>query len=125
MAPPRSNAVKWEMEHPRNDVLDEIDNKGVAMWKSGSGYHLRSLPENAMYRLKKIFGDKLVFESQVMEIHVRIAVMNVMTYFGVPKSVAVDSFDKYHIIKLINEATDQAHKEESRYTNSQILSADL
>ncbi len=43
-------------------------------------------------RLKQLFGDKLasrVFETQVVEVHARIAAMNVMTYLGMPVSVRV------------------------------------
>lgn len=95
VVPPRANAVKWEVGHPRNDVLDEIEEKGMAAWKSESGYHQRSLSENAMYRLKQLFGNQLasrLFETQVTEVHARIAVMNIITYLGMPKSVVVDSF---------------------------------
>jgi len=67
-----------------------------ATWKPESGYHLRSLSENAMYCLKQIFSDKLasrLFETQVTEVRFRIAVMNIMTYLGMPKSATVESFD--------------------------------
>jgi hypothetical protein len=43
-----------------------------------------------MYRLKQLFGDHLasrLFESQVTEVHVRIAAMNIMTALGMPVSV--------------------------------------
>lgn len=90
VVPPRDNAVAWEDGHPRNEALAQIQEKGMATWKNQSGYHRRSIAENAMYRLKQLFGDKLasrVFETQVVEVHARIAAMNVMTYLGMPVSV--------------------------------------
>ncbi|MGZ8548977.1 MAG: urease accessory protein UreH domain-containing protein, partial [Sulfuricurvum sp.] len=87
-----NNAAAWKEGHPRNDVLAQIQEKGLATWKKESGYHHRSLAENAMYRLKQLFGDHLasrLFESQVVEVHARIAAMNVMTYLGMPVSVRV------------------------------------
>lgn len=92
VVPPRDNAVPWEEGHPRNQALADIDTQGKEHWKKSSGYHQRSLAENAMYRLKQLFGDHLasrVFESQVTEVHARIAAMNVMTYLGMPVSVRV------------------------------------
>lgn len=90
--PPRENAVPWEEGHPRNKVLAQIAEQGLAEWKKSSGYHRRSLAENAMYRLKQLFGDTLasrLFETQVTEVHARVAAMNVMTYLGMPVSVRV------------------------------------
>jgi len=90
--PPRENAVLWEEGHPRNEVLAQIARQGRAEWKKSSGYHRRSLAENAMYRLKQLFGDSLtsrLFETQVTEVHARVAAMNVMTYLGMPVSVRV------------------------------------
>jgi hypothetical protein len=62
----------------------------MAEWKRESGYHQRSIAENTLYRLKQLFGDNLasrLFETQVTEVHTRIAAMNVMTYLGMPVSV--------------------------------------
>ncbi len=92
VVPPRENAVAWEDGHPRNDALEQIAEQGIATWKQASGYHRRSIAENAMYRLKQLFGDSLasrLFETQVTEVHARIAAMNVMTYLGMPISVRV------------------------------------
>lgn len=93
VVPPRENAVVWEDGHPRNDALEQIEAKGLATWKNESGYHQRSLAENAMYRLKQLFGDHLasrLFETQVVEVHARVAAMNIMTYLGMPVSVRVE-----------------------------------
>lgn len=94
VVPPRENAALWEDGHPRNDALKHIEEKGLAAWKKESGYHQRSLAENAMYRLKQLFGDHLasrLFETQVVEVHARIAAMNTMTYLGMPVSVRLGS----------------------------------
>ncbi|MCF7987304.1 MAG: hypothetical protein K9L60_07030 [Methylovulum sp.] len=58
--------MAWEDGHPRNEVLAQIQEKGLATWKDESGYHRRRIAENTMYRLKQLFGDKLasrVFET--------------------------------------------------------------
>ena len=92
VVPPRENAVAWEDDHPRTQALAEIAQKGRQQWKKDSGYHHRSLAENAMYRLKQLFGEAVasrIFESQVNEVHARIAAMNQMTYLGMPISVRV------------------------------------
>ena len=92
VVPPRENAVSWEKGHPRNAVLEQVAQRGMAGWKKESGYHRRSIAENAMYRLKQLFGDSLasrLIETQVTEVHTRIAALNVMTYLGMPVSVRV------------------------------------
>jgi transposase len=92
VVPPRENAIPWEEGHPRNEVLRQIAEQGMAEWKQAAGYHRRSLAENAMYRLKQLFGDNLasrLFETQVAEVHARVAAMNVMTYLGMPISLRV------------------------------------
>ena len=92
VVPPRENAVPWEKGHPRNAVLEQVVQRGMAEWKKESGYHRRSIAENAMYRLKQLFGDSLasrLIETQVTEVHTRIAALNAMTYLGMPVSVRV------------------------------------
>lgn len=70
LAPPRENAVSWENGHRgRRSGVDLC--AGLEEWKKASGYHGRSIGENAMYRLKQLFGDTLVspvFEIQVTEL---------------------------------------------------------
>lgn len=90
--PPRDNAVPWEADHPRTQALAAIAAQGVSAWKRAVGYHRRRLAENALYRLKQRFGDRLAsrrFETQVTEVHVRVAALNIMTYLGMPVSVPV------------------------------------
>ena len=92
VVPPRENAVEWEAGHPRTEALAQIKEKGMAKWKEETGYHRRSIAENAMYRLKQLLGDKLasrLLGTQVVEVHARVAAMNTMTYLGMPVSVRV------------------------------------
>ncbi|MBK5964889.1 IS5/IS1182 family transposase [Thiocystis minor] len=92
IVPPRENAVAWDVDHPRTQALAEIQGKGLAAWKKDTGCHRRSLAENAMYRLKQLFGEAVasrLFDAQVNEVHARIAAMNRMTYLGMPVSVRV------------------------------------
>lgn len=62
VVPPRENAVSWEAGHPRNQALADIAELGRKEWKKRAGYHRRSLAENAMYRLKQLFGDRLALK---------------------------------------------------------------
>jgi hypothetical protein len=92
VVPPREKAVPWAADHPRTQALADIAVQGLSAWKRARGYHHRSLAENAMYRLKQLFGNRLAcrrFETQVTEVHVRVAALNVMTYLGMPVSVPV------------------------------------
>ena len=89
IVPPRENAVPWDDDHPRTKALVAIAEQGMKEWKNSTGYYQRSLAENAMYRLKQLLGDRLasrLFETQVTEVHDRIAAMNIMTALGVPIS---------------------------------------
>ncbi len=59
---------------------------GRTLWKKWSGYHRRSLVETKMHCIK-LLGDKLSarkFDSQVNEIHARVAVLNRFTELGRP-----------------------------------------
>ncbi len=90
IVPPRDNAVPWEKGHLRTQALAHIAEQGIKAWKKSTNYHQRSLAENAMYRLKQLLGDRLSsrsFETQVTEVHVRIAAMNIMTSLGMPVSI--------------------------------------
>ena len=87
--PPREGAVRWGQAHPRDAILDAIDTLGRDGWKADSGYHRRSLAENAMNRIK-LLGERLFsrhFERQVAEVHARVCIINRFTYLGMPNSV--------------------------------------
>ena len=70
----------------RNDLLKTVKRLGRSLWKKWSGYHRRSLVETKMHCIK-LLGDKLRarnFQSQVNEIHARVAVLNKFTDLGRP-----------------------------------------
>jgi IS5 family transposase len=94
--PPRSNAVIWQPakhkgDRVRNEAVRRCDELTTKLWKQRVGYHRRSLVETAMFRLKRL-GDRLMarrFDTQVTEVHIRIAVLNKWTSLGMPVTVAV------------------------------------
>ena len=68
----------------RNELLWAIKRLGRTLWKKWSGYHRRSLVETKMHCIK-LLGDKLSarsFDSQVNEIHARVAVLNRLNRTG-------------------------------------------
>ncbi len=88
--PPRKNAKPWKdtktSSLERNELLRTVKRLGRTIWKNWSGYHRRSLIENNMHYIK-LLGDKLRarnFQSQVNEIHARVAVLNKFTDLGRP-----------------------------------------
>ena len=84
--------MAWEADHPRTQALAETQEKCVVQWKQDAGYHRRSLAENAMPRLKPLFGEGVasrLFDAQVNAVYARIAAMNQMTDLGMPRSVRV------------------------------------
>jgi hypothetical protein len=89
--PLRDGGVAWRDDHPRDAILQEIATKGLAGWKSGSGYHPHSTAETTMYWLKQL-GDSLysrIFERQVNEASIRAVILNTFTYLGMLQSVRV------------------------------------
>ncbi|NJO78080.1 MAG: IS5 family transposase [Cyanobacteria bacterium RM1_2_2] len=98
--PPRQNAAKWEDEpkskqsHPRNPVLERIEQVGRQQWKQESGYHRRSLAETTMFRFKTIFGGTLGrrrFDNQAVELFLKCAALNRMIQLGKPDSYQVEN----------------------------------
>ena len=70
----------------RNELLKTVKCLGRTIWEKWSGYHRRSLVETKMHCIK-LLGDKLSarsFQSQVNEIHARVAVLNRFTELGRP-----------------------------------------
>ena len=58
-------------------------------WKKNSGYHVRSLAETTMFRLKTIFGDSLsarLLETQTTQALIRCAALNKILHLGMPQS---------------------------------------
>ena len=93
--PPRKNAQPWKASLKgalaRNEALKACHRLGLAIWKKWSGYHRRSLVETKMHCFKRL-GEQVMartFERQVVELQVRVALLNRFTQLGRPTTVAV------------------------------------
>ena len=94
--PPRKNAKPWKETKisslERNELLRTVKRLGRTLWKKLSGYHHRSLVETKIHCIK-LLGDKLSaknFDSQVNEIHARVAILNKFTILGRPHTQVVN-----------------------------------
>lgn len=77
---------------PRDEILRAIRCTSRSRWKRESGYHMRSLAENAFFRIKTTFGPSLRsrrFANQVVESRIRCRALNIMTHLGMPESVKI------------------------------------
>jgi hypothetical protein len=67
--PPQHNAKIWRHCNTKGERLVRDQNLrriraiGRAAWKKASGYHRRSLAETAVFRVKMIFGDRVLARS--------------------------------------------------------------
>ena len=100
ITPPPSNAVEhlntgrhfqwydtpgWE---ERNRVVRYIDKHGLAKWQANTNYHRRNLVENAFFRLKTIFGERLksrTESNQLVEQQLKASIINAFNALGLPK----------------------------------------
>lgn len=98
LIPPRSNARIWKHGNAsgpplaRDENLRTIRRSGRKAWKRESGYHMRSLAETGVCRMKVIFGDHLANrrpECQVTEGAIRGRALNIMTRLGMPQGERV------------------------------------
>jgi hypothetical protein len=98
LIPPRKNAHIWKHGNTkaerlkRDENLRSIRKLGRKAWKKESGYHVRSLAETTIFRLKTIFGNELsarLLETQTTQALVRCAALNKMTHLGMPQSYKV------------------------------------
>lgn len=98
LIPPRKNARIWKHGNTKSERLKRDENlrsirkEGRKEWKKNSGYHIRSLAETTMFRLKTIFGGELsarLLETQTTQALVRCAALNKMTHLGMPHSYNV------------------------------------
>ncbi|QRR06800.1 IS5 family transposase [Burkholderia sp. MS455] len=94
--PPREGAAHWPANTSgakwRNDAVDTTARLGRDEWKKGSGYHRRSLVENAMYRFKMLTGNHLWArrtDTQATEVAIRVGVLNRMADLARPQSVRI------------------------------------
>jgi hypothetical protein len=98
LIPPRKNARIWQHGNSKAEPLKRDENlryireHGRQQWKKDSKYHMRSLAETAMFRLKTFFGDELsarLLETQTTQALIRCLVLNRMTHLGMPESYPV------------------------------------
>ena len=98
LIPPRKNARIWKHGNTKTERLKRDENlrsirkDGWKEWKKNSGYHVRSLAETTMFRLKTIFGGELsarLLETQTTQALIRCAALNKMTHLGMPQSSKV------------------------------------
>ncbi|WP_322074879.1 IS5 family transposase [Burkholderia cepacia] len=94
--PPREGAVRWpSTTHggiQRNEAIDTIAQRSRREWKQQSGYHRRSMVENAMYRFKALTGPCLWArrtDTQATEVAVRVGVLNRLTELARPQSARI------------------------------------
>ncbi len=96
--PPRKNARIWQRGNSKAERLKRDENlryirkHGRQQWKDDSGYHMRSLAETAMFRLKTIFGDELsarLLETQTTQALICCLALNKMTHLGMPETYQV------------------------------------
>lgn len=93
--PPRKNASLWGRPSPgaesRNEAVRACRKFGRHIWKTWSGYHRRSLVETKMHCFKRL-GERVTartFERQVVELHVRVALLNRFSQIGRAHTVPV------------------------------------
>ena len=75
----------------RNEAVKACQRFGHRLWKQWSGYHRRSLVETKMHCFKRL-GERVMartFERQVVELQVRVALLNRFTQLGRPVTVPV------------------------------------
>jgi IS5 family transposase len=98
LIPPHKDAHIWQHGNSKKEPLKRDENlryirkHGRQQWKHDSGYHIRSLAETLMFRLKTIFGDKLsarLLETQTTQALIRCLALNQMTHLGMPQSYQV------------------------------------
>ncbi len=98
LIPPRRNARIWKHGNTadpplaRDEDLRHIRRSGRKAWKREVGYHVRSLAETGVFRMKAIFGGHLASrrpERQVTEGAIRGRALNIMTHLGMPQTERV------------------------------------
>lgn len=100
IAPPPKNAIEhlntgWHYQwhdtpgwEERNAVVRHIEEFGLDGWKADVDYHRRSLVENAFYRWKTIFGERLKSrkeDTQYTEQCLKARIINIFNELGLPK----------------------------------------
>lgn len=93
--PPRKNASHWKKSSlgsaHRNEAILACKRLGRSICKKWSGYHRRSPVETKMHCFKRL-GERVTartFDSQVVELHIRVALLNRFSQIGRPQTVPV------------------------------------
>lgn len=73
----------------RNEALQACQRLGRSIWKKWRGYHRKSLVEAKMHCFMRLCERVVacMFERQVVELHVRVALLNRFTQLGRPTTV--------------------------------------
>ena len=93
--PKRTAKVDTRAAEPwrqRNRAIRRIAEVGRRQWRKESGAHQQARAENAMFRYKRIIGDRLRSRSperQQTEAMIGVNILNRMTTLGMPDSVAI------------------------------------
>jgi predicted secreted protein len=97
--PPREKACPWKeqegFEKQRNaaiEAIEAIGAHGKVRWKREVGYPRRRLAETAMFRIKTLFGGRLMareLDCQAVEAGIRVSALNTFTRLGMPESVCI------------------------------------
>ena len=96
--PPRRNAKRLRCENSpdaptiRDATLRQIQQQGRYAWRIASGCTRQSLAENAVFRVKAIFGPNLRarrLENQKAEGLIKCDILNRMTSLGMPMSARI------------------------------------
>lgn len=97
LIPPGRGAQPSSVRSPglreRNRNILSIRKLGRRDWFASSGYGRRSLVENAVFRYKTIFGQRMrsrSLGSQRAEVRLACRILNTMTLLGMPDSVKVE-----------------------------------
>lgn len=92
--PPPAPAVISSITSPtvRDQTVEYIRKKGYWSWHTKTAYGRKNKIENTFYRLKTIFGRKILsrkWDNQDAETHLLCYLLNKMTELGMPKIIKV------------------------------------
>lgn len=79
--------------HPRDENLRYIRKYGRRRWKEEHGYYQRNKVETTMFRIKRIFSERLqsrTIERQEVEVALMCKIVNKMSSYGMPLIEKVD-----------------------------------
>ncbi|MCW0392241.1 hypothetical protein NB690_002815 [Xanthomonas sacchari] len=87
------NASHWKASNAgsthRNEAIRACKRLGRSIWKKWRSYHMRSLVATKMHCFKRL-GEQVTagtFERQVVELHVRVALLNRFSQIGRPQTI--------------------------------------